>query len=263
MILIAVFVIFLGLLIFQRRLIYFPTKIPMAVIGEVAREHGFLPWRNPAGEVIGWMVPAVGAARGSVLIVHGNAGSALGRDYLAQPIHHAAEGTMDVFVLEYPGYGARAGKPSRASLTAAAEEAFLLLPAGRPKFVVSESIGTGVAAELAKKYPSEIAGMAMLVPYHNLPAVAQRMFWFLPAYFLMRDRFDPEKCLQGYRGPVKFVVAGADEIIPAASGIRLHDSYQGPKQLQVFEGAGHNEVSGQPPAWWRETFGFWRKQGEG
>ena len=258
LILIAVFLIFFGLMYFQRRLIYFPTKIPAAVIGQVAREHGFLPWATPAGEVIGWKVPAEAAARGSVLIVHGNAGCAVGRDYLAQPIHHAAEGRLDVFVLEYPGYGARPGSPSKASLVAAAEEAFQLMPAGGPKFVVSESIGTGVAAELAKRHPSEIAGMVMLVPYHNLAAVAQRMFWFLPAYFLLLDRFDPETCLKGYRGPVKFVVAGADEILGSATGLRLHGSYQGPKELQVFDGAGHNEVSGQPPAWWRETLALWR-----
>ena len=256
--LIAVGLLFLALLIFQRRLIYFPTKIPAAVIGQVAREHGFSPWKNVAGEIIGWQVPAGGAATGSVLIVHGNAGCAVGRDYLAQPIHQAAEGRLDVFVLEYPGYGARTGAPSRASLVAAAEEAFQLTPSGRAKYVVSESIGTGVAAELAKNHPQEVAGMALLVPYHNLAGVAQRRFWFLPAYFLLWDRFDPEECLKAYRGPVKFVVAGADEILGATTGVRLHDGYPGPKELQVLEGAGHNQVSGQTPAWWRKTFEFWR-----
>jgi hypothetical protein len=38
--LIAVGLIFLALLIFQRWLIYFPTKIPAAVIGQVARRRG-------------------------------------------------------------------------------------------------------------------------------------------------------------------------------------------------------------------------------
>ena len=262
LVIIAFCLIFLALLIFQRWLIYFPTKIPAAVIGQVAREHGFGPWKNAAGEIIGWQVPAGGVATGSVLIVHGNAGCAVGRDYLAQPIHRAAEGSMDVFVLEYPGYGARAGMPTMASLLAAAEEAFQLLPAGRLKYVVSESIGTGVAAELAKNHPHEVAGMALLVPYHNLAAVAQRRMWFLPAYFLLLDRFDPEECLKGYRGPVRFVVAGKDEILGPATGVKLHDSYQGPKELQVLEEAGHNQVSGQTPAWWREVMAFWKAHGQ-
>jgi pimeloyl-ACP methyl ester carboxylesterase len=165
---------------------------------------------------------------------------------------------MDVFVLEYPGYGAREGSPSKKSLVAAAEEAFQLLSTNSPKYVVSESIGAGVACELARNHPQEVAGMALFVPYHNLASVAQRQIWFLPSYFLLLDRFNPEECLQSYHGPVKFVVAGADEIIGPASGLRLADGYAGPKEIQVFPGARHNDVSGQPPAWWRQVFSFWQ-----
>src|SRR5208283_4879276 len=151
--------IVLAALVFQRRLIYFPTKIPAGVIESVAAGHGFVPWKNPAGEIIGWKILASGASTGSVLLVHGKAGCALSRDYLARPIHDAA--SVDVFVLEYPGYGARAGSPGKASFITAAEEAFQLLPKNSPKFVVSESIGAGVAAELAKNHPMEIAGLAL------------------------------------------------------------------------------------------------------
>ncbi len=241
----------------QRRLLYFPTKIPANVVEAVAREHGFVAWKNLTGQIIGWKIPANGPATGSVLIVHGNAGCALGRDYLAQPIRGAA--AVDVFVLEYPGYGARAGAPNKITLMAAAEEAFQLMPATGPKYVVGESLGTGVACELAKNHPQEIAGLALFVPYHNLASVAQRRMWFFPAYFVLLDRFNPEECLKHYRGPVKFIIAGADEIIGPGPGIRLHDSYTGPKDLQVFAGAHHNEVAGQPPEWWQGVFGFWSK----
>src|SRR5215469_16368013 len=71
----------------QRSLMYFPTRIPANEIESVAKEHGFVPWKNTAGQIIGWEIPASGAATGSVLIVYGNAGSAVGRDYIAQPIH--------------------------------------------------------------------------------------------------------------------------------------------------------------------------------
>jgi len=254
----VVYVIFCAcVFIFQRSLLYFPTKIPADVVETVAKEHGFVPWKNSGGRIIGWKIPASGPATGSVLIVHGNAGCALSRDYIAQPIHDAAD--VDVFVLEYPGYGARPGAPTRKSMDAAAEEAFQLLPAKMPKYLVSESIGAGVACELAKNHPTEVAGMALLVPYHNLAAVAQRQMWFLPAYFLLLDRFNPEECLRSYHGPVKFVVAGADEVIGPKSGLRLYESYGGPKELQVFPGAHHNDVSGQPAVWWQGVFVFWRQ----
>jgi pimeloyl-ACP methyl ester carboxylesterase len=241
----------------QRKLLFFPAKIPANAVVQAAAQNGFAPWKNPEGEIIGWKIPANGNATGSVLIVHGNAGSAIDRSYLAQPIHEAE--SLDVFVLEYPGYGAREGSPSRKSFNAAAEEAFQLMPKNLPRYVVSESIGTGVACELAKNHPSEIAGMTLFVPYHNLASVAQHRIWFLPSYFLLIDRFDPEDCLKIYHGPIKFVIAEKDEVIGAASGLKLADGYSGPKQIQVVPNAHHNDVEAQSPDWWREVFSFWQK----
>jgi pimeloyl-ACP methyl ester carboxylesterase len=225
----------------QRKLLFFPTKIPADAVVQAGAEHGFVPWKNNFGQIIGWEIPANGTATGSVLIVHGNAGSAVNRDYLARPIHDAEP--VDVFVLEYPGYGARGGSPSKKSFVAAAEEAFQLLPANSPKYVVSESIGAGVACELAKNHPLAVAGMVL----------------FVPSYFLLVDRFNPEDCLKSYHGPVKFVIAGKDEVIGPASGLRLANSYNGTKELQVFPGAHHNDVSGQPAIWWQEVFLFWQQ----
>jgi pimeloyl-ACP methyl ester carboxylesterase len=76
---------------------------------------------------------------------------------------------------------------------------------------------------------------------------------------LLLDRFNPEECLKSYHGPVKFIVAGADEIIGPASGIRLFESYGGPKDLQVVAGAHHNDVAGQLPLWWKGVFSFWQQ----
>jgi pimeloyl-ACP methyl ester carboxylesterase len=253
---IAYLLIVLLVLIFQRRLIYFPTKIPADVIESVAAGHGFVPWKDPTGEIIGWKILARGASTASVLVVHGNAGCALSRDYLARPIHDAA--AVDVFVLEYPGYGARSGSPSKASFLAAAEAAFQLLPTNSPRYVVSESIGAGVACDLAKCHPQGIAGLALFVPYDNFATVAQRQMPFLPAYFLLLDRFNPAACLKNYRGPVQFVIAGADEIIGAASGKKLAGDYGGPKKIEIIPGAHHNEVAEQSPDWWRNVFVFWQ-----
>ena len=228
LVVIAYLLVLVAVLIFQRRLIYFPTKIPADVIEAVATGHGFLPWKN-----------------------------ALGCDYLARPIHEAA--AVDVFVLEYPGYGARGGSPGKASFIAAAEAAFEMLPKNRPRYVVSESIGAGVACELAQRHPAEIAGLALFAPYQNFAAVAQRQMPVLPAYFLLRDRFNPAACLQNYRGPVEFIVAGADEIIAPRFGQGLFDGYGGPKNLQLIPGARHNEIAEQTPVWWREVFAYWRR----
>ena len=241
--------------LFQRRLIYVPARLTPDVAESMAAQNGFRPWRNAANEIIGWQILANESATGAVLIVHGNAGFGGDRDYLARPIHDAA--SVDVFVLEYPGYGARAGSPSKASFIAAAEEAFALLPAGKPRYLVAESLGAGVATHLAKRHAPEIAGMAFFVPYHNLAWVAQRSMPLLPAGLLLRDRFTPADDLKSFQGPIKVVVAENDEVIPAEAGRRLFESYDGPKDLKVFAQARHNEVAEQSPEWWEGVFAFW------
>jgi pimeloyl-ACP methyl ester carboxylesterase len=249
--------IVLAALIFQRRLIYFPTKIPADMVVQAAAEHGFVPWRNPSGQIISWKLPATSSPVASVLIAHGNAGCAIDRGYLAGPIHDAAP--VDVYVLEYPGYGARDGSPGKRTFLATGEEAFGLLTNRLPKYLVSESIGVGVACHLAGAHPKEVAGLMLFAPYHDLASVAQRRMPFLPAYLLLLDRFNPAEDLKHYHGPVKFVVAGADEIIPSGSGRQLFADYSGPKTLQIIPGAHHNEVAEQSPGWWKEVFSFWQQ----
>lgn len=239
----------------QRRLIYFPTKLDPRVADQMAAKEGFRPWRNQATELIGWKLPANGTPTGSVLVVHGNAGCALNRGYFAKPIHEA--GSLDVYVLEYPGYGARAGSPSMKSFLTAAEEAFSALPTNQPIHIVSESLGTGVAAHLAKAYDNRVSGLMLFAPYNNLVSVGQRQMPFLPVGLILRERFNPAEWLKDYRGPVGIVIAGADEVIPPDLGRKLHDGYVGPKRLQVIEGARHNDIAEQPVEWWREQLKFW------
>ena len=244
--------------VLQRYLIYVPTRLTPEMAEARAAKVGFFPWRSAAGQLIGWKLPAGSASIGSVLIVHGNGGWALDRAYMTRSIHDAA--TLDVYILEYPGYGARGGSPGKASLLAAADEAFDNLPKNLPVYIVSESLGTGVAAYLAQKYPAGVAGMAMFVPYDKLASVAENRVPFLPAYFLLWDRFDPAEWLKDYRGPVKVIVAGSDEIIPPKLGERLYDGYDRPEKcLRSSPVPRHSSTTAETPDWWKELLAFWQQ----
>jgi uncharacterized protein len=251
-------VVLVSFTVLQRYLIYVPTKLTPEFAEQAAAKVGFVPWRNKSGHLMGWKLPAYSNPTGSVLIVHGNGGWALDRAYMANPIHDTA--SLDIYILEYPGYGAREGSPGEKSFLSAADEAFENLPGSLPAYVVSESLGTGVAAHLAQKYPSRVGGLALFVPYNKLAAVAANHVPFLPAYFLLWDRFDPAAWLKDYHGPVKVIVAGADEIIPPKLGERLYDGYAGPKILQVIPNAHHNDTAEQSPDWWREVLVFWQQK---
>lgn len=241
----------------QGLLIYVPTKVTTSFAEESATKAGFVPWRNAAGQLVGWKSAAGSPPVGSVLIVHGNGGWAINRAYMTPSIHAAAP--LDIYILEYPGYGPRGGKPGEASLLAAADEAFALLPTNLPIYVISESLGTGVAAHLAQKFATRVAGLAMFVPYDKLASVAENHVPFLPAYYLLWDRFNPAEWLKDYHGPVKIIVAGADEIIPPILGERLYESYAGPKSLQIIPGARHSSTTAETPEWWKELLTFWQQ----
>src|SRR5277367_6664150 len=142
--LIGYVVVLVSFTVLQRYLIYVPTRLSPDLAEQDAAKVGFVRWNNQSGQLMGWKLPASSAPAGSILILHGNAGWALNRAYMAMPIHDAA--ALDVYILEYPGFGARGGSPSEASLLLAADEAFQNLPENLPAYLVSESLGTGVAA---------------------------------------------------------------------------------------------------------------------
>lgn len=240
---------------FQRRLLYYPAIMDAAVVSERAAANGLEPWQNARGQLIGWKLPSRQTPVASVLVAHGNAGSALDRTYFAQPLHGAA--AIDVYILEYPGYGSRAGSPSMRSLLAAADEAFALLPANAPRYLVGESLGSGVVAHLAGARGSEVSGIALFMPYDKLVNVAQAAVPFLPVSLVLRERFDPATWLASYRGPMKVVLAEFDEVIPPRFGQQLYDGYRGPKDLQMVAGARHNDPAEQTPAWWSRVLTFW------
>jgi len=247
----------LVVMLVQRKLIYYPSRFSAEAAARLAQQEGFREWRSKTGELIGWHLPAARPTNGAVLVMHGNAGCGFHRTYFAQPIQAAAN--LDVFVLEYPGYGCRGGSPSQQAILAAADEALDALADRAPLFLVSESLGAGAAAHLAGKHPDRVAGLALFAPYDKLSSVGQRQMPFLPVGLMLRDRFHPAESLKSYRGPVKVVLAEADTIIPAIFGQRLYDGYRGPKSIEVIPGAGHNDIAEQSPDWWKKVFAFWEQ----
>jgi pimeloyl-ACP methyl ester carboxylesterase len=255
--------IYLGLLLpmtlMQRHLLYWPVRISVAEEKKEATESGLTPWLNRSGEIIGWQALNSPVSTTNVLIVHGTDGCALDRAMHALLIRRATG--MNVYILEYPGYGAREGSPSEKTFMAAGDDAWENLPHQATLYIVSESLGAGVAAHLAGRHPAEVSGLVMFVPYDRLTSVAQHHLPIFPAAFLLWDRFAPADDLAKYPGPVKYVVAGSDWVIPPQSGQKLYDGFKGPKSLQIIPGAGHADTMNQSIEWWEAAFGFLQSRG--
>jgi len=251
----------------QRQLIYFPSKAQADVLSELASRMGLQAWRDNAGEAIGWKSPGDPNARYRMLVFHGNAGYALNRDYFVSGLR-ALGNQWDVFLFEYPGYGAREGTPSEVNFKATATQALeaLLAIDSRPVFITGESLGSGVASFLASTFPNDVAGLLLVTPFSSLADVAAHHYPFLPVRILLSERYESREALSHYGGPVAFLLAGRDEVVTSELGQQLYDSYSGPKWLHVEARAGHNTLPYNPGApWWGEvsTFLTSAKEGEG
>ena len=246
----------------QRQLIYFPTVVEEAVLDAEAARLDLSAWRNEQGQLVGWRTVAEGSARRRILVFHGNAGLALQREYYVRGLQALRQG-WEVFLFEYPGYGSRAGEPSEQGIKSAAADALALLLGedDSPVYLIGESLGSGVASHLAANFPSEVRGLLLVTPFSSLTDVAAHHYRLLPVRTLLRERYDSMAALPGYRGPVAFLLAGDDEVVPVALGQRLHDAYAGPKWLRIIPGAGHNTLPLHPGAdWWRQVFDFLLQQ---
>jgi pimeloyl-ACP methyl ester carboxylesterase len=259
---IAVF-IYLAVVVFyalmQRSFIYFPQTQGLDTAQASVERMGGSAWRDGDGNWLGWRDTSPDAAR-RVMVMHGNAGQALDRRYwteLFRGLHDS--GPWEVSVLEYPGYGPRAGKPSEQTLRDAALQAMDLLQAERPGpvLLLGESLGSGVAAHLAAARPDTVAGIVLVTPFASLGDVAQHHMPFLPVSLLLRDRFDSLTLLAAFEGPMVIVTGTDDTIVPERFALPLKAAHRGPLLHWSQPGAGHNNIDVNPRAeGWREIDAF-------
>lgn len=249
----------------QRHLIYYPVQAQEETMIGIARNMGIIPWRDPSGSIIGWRTTAdgLGATDRRAVVFHGNAGYALHRGYFLEGFRGESSG-WEVFLFEYPGYGARPGRPEEKQIVTAAVEAVaqLLDEGDSPLFLVGESLGSGVAAQVAAACQNQISGLLLITPFTRLADVAQTHYPIFPVKLLLRDHYDTAKALKSYSGPVAFVVAERDEVVSAELGLRLYEGFDGKKMLQVLEGTSHNTINYRPATpWWRESLVFLKGDG--
>lgn len=180
-------------------------------------------------------------SQGAILFCHGNATN-LSQWGARMEKWHEQLGQA-VLMFDYPGYGRSDGTPSEASLYAAADAAYdwLVQKAHVPPsrlLVCGESLGGGVAVDLASRRPHR--ALVLLSTFTSIPAVAQHLEPWLPAVWLMHNRFDSLAKIGHCSGPVFIAHGTADPLVPCWQGERLFEAAHEPKCFLKLEGAGHD-----------------------
>ncbi|HIJ73617.1 MAG TPA: alpha/beta hydrolase [Candidatus Hydrogenedentes bacterium] len=185
-----------------------------------------------------WFIP-VEDARGTFLISHGNAGNIADRLDSAELFRSMG---FNVVLYDYGGYGNSTGKPSekRCYADIRAVWRYLTEEQGIPPHEIvlfGRSLGGAVTCDLAPDV--EPGAVIIESTFTAMPALAQEVYPFLPAKYLVRHKFNSAEKIGRITAPVLIIHSPDDGIIPYHHGTELYERANEPKQFLEIQGS-HN-----------------------
>jgi fermentation-respiration switch protein FrsA (DUF1100 family) len=232
----------IGLFLVQRHFLYFPSHTYVTLSEAYAnRSLTELPVRTADGlDLKAWYAPATSKPF-TLVFFHGNGDNLASAAEVADPYIAAGYGFL---VAEYRGYSGLPGKPTEAGLYADARADLYAL---RSRGVQSEdmilfghSLGTGVAVQMAEEF--HVGGVMLLAPFLSFPDVAQFHYSYIPAKFMVLDRYNNAKKVKNIHLPLLIVNGDKDAIIPPTQGKQLYELANEPRQFYSLSGHGHNDL---------------------
>jgi uncharacterized protein len=181
--------------------------------------------------------------KGVVFFLHGNGGNVA--SWFTDPDFYRRL-NMDVFVLDYRGYGKSTGHiESEAQLLADGRAAWASIAsryAGQRVVLFGRSLGTGLAAQLAAEIQPSVT---MLVsPYTSMVALAQTHYRWVPGA-LLRYPLRTDAVLPQVQGPVWLAHGALDTLIPPSHSQQLK-ALVPQATLLLVPGAAHNDLQDHP-----------------
>jgi len=188
----ALFGATLFLVIFEKRLIYYPSTqvdlTPMALGLPFEEVHIEV---EPGVRIHGWFIKATKAPSvATILFSHGNAGNIADRLDRVQSWRDLG---ADFFLYDYRGFGRSSGSPDEEGTYRDGRAAYDHLVKVRgidPARLVlmGESLGSAISIQLA--LDRRAAGLVLEAPFASIAHMATAIYPFLPVKFFVRTRYD-------------------------------------------------------------------------
>ncbi len=237
----------IGMYAFQRKLQYMPSGVEAAptdvglpnarAVKIETKDHEILlAWHHPARP-----------GMPTILYFHGNGGGISTRP--RKQAYFAGRG-FGLLAVSYRGYEGSTGSPSENGLMLDAEAAYAWLESsgvgGDKIFILGESLGTGVAVQLAAR--REVRAIALEAPYASAVEVGASRYWFLPVRWLMKDQFRSADFIKDVKVPLFIIHGTEDRTVPFPQGQKLFSLANEPKQMAVIDGGDHG-IIGDERSW--------------
>lgn len=237
------YLVLLGLMfVLQRSLLYPASKERPDLVRDGATGYREVVTRTDDGlSLTHWYREATTAEGLVVVAFHGNAGHI---GHRVDKLGALVEAGHGLILVGYRGYSANPGSPSEEGLTADGRSVLAWL-AGEgiaPERIVlyGESLGSAVAVKVASE--TKVAGLMLEAPPSSIADVAQAHYWYLPARWLLHDKWDSQSRIAAVGAPILIFHGDRDRVVPERFGRKLFAAAPEPKKALWVEEASHNDL---------------------
>ena len=234
--------VILIIFIFQRSLLYLPSKekLDPFFYSNTGLEKIYLETSD--GLVLNSLFRKPSANKKDTIVVfHGNAGHI---GHRVEKFRSFLEEGYGLLLVEYRGYGENPGNPTENGFHKdglAAIEFLTKQSISKQKTILyGESLGCGVAVKLSIK--EKYKAIILEAPYTSIAEVAARHYWYLPAKWLVLDRFDILSIIKNIKSPLLVLHGEKDNVISLDLGKKIFKSAPEPKRAIFVSDAGHNNL---------------------
>lgn len=194
----------------------------------------------------GIRIPPGDAEQSEPTTILGFGGNAWNAEHMGNYLHELFP-EAEVVTFHYRGYAPSSGNPSAAALLSDAPAVYdcaMGVGSSERIIVIGFSIGTGVAAHLARK--RRVDGVILVTPFDTVEQLAREHYGWLPIRLLLQHHMAPVEDLRHVTAPVALISAENDTIIPAARTAPLRKAVRDLVLDRTIPRTGHNDIYGHP-----------------
>jgi uncharacterized protein len=186
--------------------------------------------------ILAWWVPHMEAIK-AVIYFHGSDGNI--SSYVSV-LAYLYPFRLNMLVVDYPGYGKSAGRPSERGCYQAAEAAwnFVRINKGfraENIIVFGQSLGCAVGTYLTSKM--KCGGLVLQSGFTSVPDMAAHLYPFLPVRLFCLTKMNSLKRIDQCSCPLLLLHSTSDEHIPIAHSERVYKRAKQPKKFVRYSGS--------------------------
>lgn len=233
---VIIFISFNGYMyIRQPSMIFFPSKtlLENPENWDMKYENVFLVTKDGV-RINGWFIPANTSDK-ALLFFHGNGGNISHRRESIEVFNRLG---LNVFIIDYRGYGISEGKPDEKGLYLDAQAAWnYLIEKGFGKnniIIFGRSLGGAIATNLASKVKP--GALIIESTFSSARDMGRSIFPALSRVLIFRYEFNTEVLIKKINCPLLVVHSRDDEVIPFMLGKKVFDVANKPKSFFHIKG---------------------------